>query len=379
VTEREAFVALNLVPGMGPITVARLIEALGSAEAVGRASLADLRAVRGVGPERAEQVRRAWETVDPRAEMARAAELRVELVTWVDPAYPAVLKAIPDPPLVLYVRGSPAALAGPAVAVVGTRHPTLYGRETSRRLAYQLAGAGFVVVSGLARGIDTEAHRGALQAKGRTVAVLGGALDCLYPEENEELAGEMAAAGGAVVSEFPFGRQPDRQTFPMRNRVVSGLCKGVVVVEAPSNSGTLITADQALEQGRAVMAVPGRTDSPASQGCHRLIRAGARLVCDAEHVLEEMGALLPTEPMPVGPARGTAAGGPAADAAAPRPVVGADEQRLLAAVPAGEEVHVDALIRATELPAGTVNALLVGLQIKRRVRLLPGGMVARVA
>jgi DNA processing protein len=197
-----------------------------------------------------------------------------------------MLKQIADPPLVLYVAGQVEALALPAVAVVGTRHPTVYGRETAQRFGYQLAAAGYVVVSGLALGIDTQAHTGALQAKGRTVAVLGGALDCLFPRENTGLAREIALKGGAVVSEYPFGRQPDRQTFRCATASVSGLCKGVVVIEAPLNSGTMITVGQALDQERTVMAVPGRVDSPASLGCHRLC-ARARVCGDGDDVMEE--------------------------------------------------------------------------------------------
>jgi DNA processing protein len=375
VTEREAFIALNRVSGLGAVTVKRLLEAFGSAAALAGRGPRELRAVPGIGPEKAEAFGRDFAALRWEDELERAADRNVTVVTWADAAYPAQLKEIADPPLALYVTGDTAALAGPAVALIGTRHPTVYGRETARRLGFQLAGAGYVVVSGLALGIDTEAHRGAVQARGRTVAVVGGALDCLYPRENEPLAGEMAGLGGAVVSEYPFGRQPDRQTFPMRNRVVSGLCKGVVVVEAPLTSGTMITVDQALDQGRTVMAVPGRVDSPASQGCHRLLRAGARLVTHADEIAEELQELLPR---PSG--RPAAADGGANGALEPVAPESPDERRLLAAIGAdGEaETPVDDVIRASGLPAGLVNALLVGLQIKRRVKLLPGGRVKRI-
>ena len=376
-TEREAFIALNRVAGLGAITVKRMIEAFGSAAAVFGVSERDLRSVTGIGIERAQSFARDLEQVQAADELARADELGVRLVTWADADYPALLKTIADPPLVLYVTGTTEALAGPSVAVIGTRHPTVYGREVAQRLAFHLAGAGYVVVSGLARGIDTEAHRGALQAGGRTVAVVGGALDCLYPKENEALAKEMAGQGGAVASEYPFGRQPDRQTFPMRNRIVSGLARGVVVVEAPFGSGTLITVDQALDQGRAVMAMPGRTDSPASQGCHRLIRNGARLVTNADEVIEELQELLPTAASR--PLRPVAVPAPeTAGAAEPPPAAPAtDGERKLLGLLTGEPAHIDTLIRESELPAGTVHALLVGLQIRRRVKLLPGGMVTR--
>jgi DNA processing protein len=369
VTDREAFIALNQVAGLGAITVKRMIESFGSATAIFRASERDLLRVPGIGTERALAFRRELEQVAADGEIARAAERQVQLVTWADSAYPAMLRAIADPPLVLYVTGDVAALAGPSVAVIGTRRPTPYGRELAQQLAFMLAKAGYVIVSGLALGIDTQAHRGALQAAGRTVGVIGGALDCLYPRENAELAQTMAAQDGAVLCEYPFGRQPDRQTFPMRNRIVSGLAKGVVVVEAPLRSGTLITVDQALDQGRAVMAVPGRADSLASAGCHRLIRSGARLVTSADEVIEELQELLPV----VTHRAGTPP--PAVGATRPPPV-SPEERKLLEHV-GTEPVHMDTLIYESGLPAGTVNALVVGLQIQRRVKLLPGGLVQR--
>lgn len=368
-TERDAFIALNQISGLGAITVKRMIETFGSATAIFHAGERDLLRVQGVGLERAQSFRRELDQARADGEIARAGELGVQLLTWADAGYPAVLKAIADPPLVLYVAGAVEPLAGPCIAVIGTRHPTVYGREMAQLLAFQLAGAGYVIVSGLALGIDAQAHRGALQAHGRTVGVLGGALDCLYPKENEGLAKEMAAQGGAVMCEYPFGRQPDRQTFPMRNRIVSGLVKGVVVIEAPQNSGTLITVDQALDQGRAVMALPGRADSPASVGCHRLIRNGARLVTSAEEVIEELQELLPLASARTAPRK-------AAAERAPEPPASAEERKLLVHV-GNEPVHIDEIIRESGLPAGTVNALVVGLQIKRRVKLLPGGMVKK--
>lgn len=369
-TDREALIALNQVSGLGAITVKRMIEAFGSADAIFRAGERDLLRVPGIGSERAQSFRRELDQVRADGEIARAAELGVQLLTWVDAAYPAALQAIADPPLVLYVAGAVEPLSGPGIAVIGTRRPTVYGREIALQLAYQLAGAGYVIVSGLALGIDTQAHRGALQAGGRTVGVLGGALDCLYPKENEALSREMASQGGAVMCEYPFGRQPDRQTFPMRNRIVSGLVKGVVVVEAPLNSGTLITVDQALDQGRSVMAFPGRADSPASAGCHRLLRSGARLVTCADEVIEELQELLPAS------ATRTAARSATPENAL-QPPASAEERKLLEHI-GNEPVHIDAIIRESGLPAGTVNALVIGLQIKRRLKLLPGGMVKKV-
>jgi len=370
VTDREALIAMNRIQGLGAITVKRMAERFGSLTAIFEASEGDLLSVQGIGVEKARLFSQELRRVRADEEVERASRGHVKLVTWVDKGYPAMLKQIADPPLVLYVTGSVEVLDKPAVAIIGTRHPTVYGRETARRFGYQLAAAGYVVVSGLALGIDTEAHAGALQAKGHTVAVLGGALDCLFPRENTGLAREMTLKEGAVVTEYPFGRQPDRQTFPMRNRIVSGLCKGVLVVEAPLESGTMITVGQALDQNRTVMAVPGRIDSPASQGCHRLLREGARVVTTADEVIEELQDLL------AGMGGPAAVQAPAGESKRPEVPLSPEERAVMAQVEA-EGSHVDALVRGSGLDAGKVNALVVGLQIKRLIRLLPGGIVAR--
>jgi len=369
VTERQALIVLNRIAGIGAITVKRMQEAFGSAVGIFKATQSELAQVYGIGREKAALFYSGMRKMGFADEEARAERLNVRLVTWVDDGYPAILREIADPPLVLYVAGEVEALSGYAVAIVGTRQATLYGRETALRFGCQLAAAGYVVVSGLARGIDTEAHRGALQAHGRTVAVLGGALDRIFPPENEKLARTIAAGGGALVSEYPFGRQPDKQTFPMRNRIISGLSRGVLVVESPLSSGTMITVGQALDQNRVVMAVPGRIDTPTAAGCHRLLRDGARLVTSADDVREELHELLPRQTI-------GAAGG-AASAAVPAPILNAVERQLLELLE--HEQHVDVLIRSSGLGAARVNALLVSLQLRRLVDLLPGGFVKRAA
>ena len=368
-TERDALIAMNRVTGLGAITAKRMAERFGSLAAAFEASESDLRTVAGIGLDKAQQFWSDLRQARADDELARAAKKGVKLVTWDDPGYPALLKQIADPPLVLYVAGAVEALDRPTVAIIGTRRPTIYGRDCARRFGYQLASAGYMVVSGLALGIDTEAHTGAVQAKGVSVAVLGGALDCLFPKENAKLARAMIERGGAVVSEYPFGRQPDRQTFPMRNRIVSGLSKGVLVVEAPFNSGTMITVNQALDQNRSVMAVPGRIDSPVSQGCHKLLREGARLVTCADDVIEELQDLMAGM-------RQAPAARPAEPAHPPESVLTPEERAVLAQLGA-DGVLVDEVVRTSGLDAGKVNALLVGLQIKRHVRVLPGGRVAR--
>ena len=372
-TERQALIALNMTQGMGAVTAKNLIEFFGSAADIFTAGPGDLARVRGIGTAKADAFAAAFARTDPDAEETRATKCAARLITWNDPEYPESLKKIYDPPLVLYVCGNLKAFAPTGVAIIGTRNATRYGCETAFRFGYQLASAGYAIVSGMARGIDAEGHRGAVEAHGVSIGVLGGALDKFYPAENRKLAHRVIDEGGAIISEYPFGREPDRQTFPMRNRIVSGLSAGVLVVEAATASGTMITVDQALEQGRAVMAVPGRIDSPTSQGCHKLIRNGARLVTCADDVIDELGTFLPSSR----PADGKLHLETEAPLQRPSnaPSLSDEENRILAAI-GGEERFVDELVASTGLEAGRLNGLLVALQIKRCVKLLPGGVVA---
>ena len=378
-TEREALIAFNRVQGIGSMTAQQIIETLGSLAAVFEADEEILRDIPGIGTERAALLTQDLRLVSAEEELERAAKTGVQVITWEDETYPALLKGIADPPLVLYVAGDIKALDTPSIAIVGTRHPTVYGRETARRFAYQLGVAGYTITSGLAEGIDTEAHIGALKAKAKTVAVLGGALDCLYPKSNTKLAREIATSGGAVVSEYAFGRQPDRQTFPMRNRIVSGLSRGVLVVEAPSNSGTLITAGQGMDQNRSVMAIPGRIDSAASQGCHKLLKEGARLVTSPEEVIDEVQDLFIGKSARISTAvRNPVKKTDFREEKKPSPVLTAEERAIMVVVEDGG-TPIDVIIRQTALPAGRVNALLVSLQIKRLMKLMPGGIVMRAS
>lgn len=363
---REAYVALNMIPGIGPVRVRAMRERLGSATAILEASASELETVPGIGPEVARQVAHWRETVDLEGELERIEKAGVVVVTCEDAEYPPNLREIYDPPLVLYVRGTLRADEKLAFSIVGSRRTTLYGQEMARRLAFQLARGGATVVSGLARGIDSYAHRGALQAGGRTVAVLGCGIDQVYPPENTGLAAEIVEKGGAVVTEFPFGTRPDRQTFPMRNRVVSGWSLGVVVVEANLTSGALITARMAAEQGRQVFAVPGRVDSVLSRGTNRLIKDGAKLTEDAEDVWAEFEYLM--RPVNSESTQETTTG--------PRLVLNEWEQKILAAM-GDEEPAVDEIVRATGLTTALVSATLLGLEMKRVVKKLPGQRYAR--
>ena len=385
-TEREARIAFNMIPTVGAVTFARLV----------RETEGDAAAAWEFYPNKLD-----WEGKPPdwEREMERAEKMGVKIVTEADAEYPQQLRNIPSPPLALYVAGSVEALSKSAVALVGTRHCTEYGRDVSERFAFGLARRGWCVVSGLARGIDASAHRGALAAEGVTVGVLGGALDMFYPRENRALAREMVEKGGCVASEFPFGRAPDVQTFPQRNRIVSGLAKGVVAVECPLHSGTLITCTRAVEQGRAVMAVPGRIDWRTSEGCHHLIREGARMVTSVDDIVEELTPLSARakaaasaaarnaeaqrrgekQTVPEEKVEPLAGCGPVKASrrapALPESKISSEEASVLRAVPE-EGATMDAVARACGLGAACVSALLVGLRLKGRVRLLPGNRVA---
>ena len=362
--EREAYIALNMMEKVGPVGVRSLAAVLGSGQAIFDCSRDDLLKARGVGPELAHAILDKRETLDWQAEIDRAARAGVRIVAQVDPDYPEALRTIHDPPLALYVRGTLSGRDRHAIAIVGTRHPTHYGSEVAERFGAQLAQAGFTVVSGLAEGIDTRAHAGALKVNGRTLAVLGSGLDCLYPPSNSDLA-ERIAGHGAVLTEFPFGRQPDRTTFAIRNRIVSGLSKGVVVVEAGLKSGALITANQALDQGRNVFAVPGRIDSHPSQGCHALIRKGAALVASVDDILEGFEFLLDR-----------LAGQPERSVR-PQPILTAEEEAVVRQLEGGGQ-DVDSLIRLSGLNAAAISSLLITLEMKRVVKMLPGRRVERV-
>lgn len=364
-TEREAYIALNMMEKVGPVSVRSLATHLGSVHAIFEATRAALLEAEGIGPAVANAITSQRDTVPWQAELEKAATAGARLVTPVDGEYPRQLLEIHDPPLALYVQGTLEARDKHGIAVVGTRRPTHYGRETTERLTAQLSQAGVTILSGLAQGIDFHAHETALKVHGRTLAVLGSALDQLYPPEHKDLARRITGSG-AVITEFPFGRPPDKTTFPMRNRVVSGLSRGVLVVEAGHGSGALITANQALEQGRTVFAVPGRIDSPASHGTNSLIKHGAKLVMRVEDILEEFEALIPAGVLDR-----------AETARSPRPTLSAEEELITKVLAEGEQ-DVDGLIRTTGLKPQVVSALLIGLEMKRMARMLPGRRVEAV-
>jgi len=361
-TDREATIALNMMEGLGPIKVRALIDFLGSPQAVFDVDGSELQKVRGIGEKLKFSILEQRTQIDPVGEEKQAESLGVRIVTMLDEEYPDALKAIHDPPLALYVRGE--LTRDQALGIVGSRKATHYGLNVADRMAYQLAQIGFTVVSGLARGIDTAAHEGTLKAKGRTIAVLGAAIDQLTPPENAELA-DAIAQSGAVISEYPLGRQADRQTFPYRNRIISGLSMGVLVVEAGFKSGSLHTADAALEQGRSVFAVPGRIDHPAAKGTNRLIKNGAKLVDNVGDILEEFELLIPPEAVEEPEKQ---------PAARPEVPLSEQEKKVVEALwPGGQDV--DSLARETGMTSAEISGVLLGLEMKRVVNMLPGRVV----
>ena len=363
---QEAFIALNMIEHVGPVRVRQLLEFFGNAPTILRASKQQLLQVRGIGDETADAIANWEQGIDLPGELKRVSDFGCHVVTQVDAEYPELLRQIYDPPVVLYVKGSLTAKDKNAVAMVGSRQTTHYGLEVARKLAYQLAYVGVTVVSGGARGIDTAAHQGALSAKGRTVAVLGTGINIVFPPENMELF-ERIAANGAVITQFPFNRQADKQSFPIRNRIVAGMTLGTVVVEANLSSGALITANFANDYGRQIFAVPGRIDSPRSKGCHELIKKGAKLCEGAEDILSEFEYLFPgTNRLP----------SPNETGVLPSITLSETEQKVYDAL-AKDESSIDEVIRHSGLPASTVSVALLGLEMKRLVKQLPGKMFLR--
>lgn len=361
----RSYLRLQRVPDVGPIRARNLISHFGSVDAIWAASRAELQHVEGIGPMVAESIFRSRDDDGVDKEIAKAVECDLRILCVEDKDYPKPLLHIPDPPICLYVRGTLQPADSVAAAIVGTRRCSHYGREQALRFGESLAGAGFTIVSGLARGIDGEAHRGALRAGGRTIAVLGNGLGSIYPREHEELADEIAASG-AIVSELEVDVTPDYKNFPPRNRIIAGLSLGVVVIEAGEKSGALITARLATEYNREVFALPGNVDRPAqTAGSNALIRDGsAKLITCLEDVLNELGEVGKTlrpdsSPQPMDAPLFAAAN------------VTQNERSILEAVSGGIE-EVEGICITTRLEAGSVASTLTALQLRGLIRQLPG-------
>jgi DNA processing protein len=359
-TERQAFMVLNDLPNIGPITLNRLLEEFGGDPCeILVANKRRLESVRGVGPETSGALLN-WRThFDLAKEEERLARAGATFITTRDEGYPKLLKEIHDPPIGLYRKGN-YLFEQPCIAIVGSRRTTLYGQAVAKKLAAQLAQLGFCIVSGLARGIDTAAHEGALSVGGKTAAVLGCGIDIVYPPENLDLYRRIAETG-AVLSEFPFGRKADKQSFPMRNRVVSGISEGVVVVESDVQGGAMITARFAGEQGRLIFAVPGRIDQPTSHGCHQLIRDGATLLTGVDDILNELNYLDGLRP------RAITTEGESSVLEQLMPQLNEAERKIAAAFSGGAMLGIDALTTATGLSTPEVSAALMGLELKKVV------------
>ena len=357
------WITLTLLPGLGPVLQRRLLDRFGDPEAIAfRLPAAALASVHGIGHGTADAIVAVRREVRREAgdELRACARLGIEIWTMRDPRWPAALETLSDPPILLYAKGSlPEATV--RVAVVGSRRATPYGTRVAAGLGAGLALRGIEVVSGGARGIDTAAHVGALEAGGRTVAVLGSGLARPYPSENATLFARMAESG-TLLSEFPLDTAPLPEHFPRRNRLISGLSAAVVVVEATAKSGSLLTAAHALDQGRDVLAIPGPVSSPQSEGCHRLIQQGARLVQGVEDVLAELGPMyagaVRAAPAPAAPERGSG--------------LSSDEMEVLSLLEDPEPVHLDALAEAAPFGVARLQAALFGLEARGAVDPLPG-------
>lgn len=343
------WIAFNIVQGIGPTRVRRLLNHFGDLEQAWRAAPLDLAAA-GLDRRSIENVIAARTKLDPDAELAKTEQRGVRVLTWDDEAYPKLLRPIPGAPPVIYVLGALDATDEWAVAVVGTRHATTYGREAAAELAGSLARNRITVVSGLARGIDGIAHRAALDAGGRTIAVLGCGVDVIYPPEHAHLAADIAKHG-ALVSDYPLGTQPEARNFPARNRIISGLSLGVLVVEGAEDSGSMITADYALEQGRDVFAVPGSIFATRSHGTNKLIQQGAKMVTSAQDILEELSLTQASQQIEV---RSFIPDNPT-------------EAAILEQITA-EARHMDEIVRAVNLPTAEVSAALAMMELKGMVR-----------
>ena len=354
-SDLKYWIALSMLPDVGPIRARNLLEVFSTPEQIFNAREKELVSVEGIGANRAKNIRafKAWDEVRKQMEVMESTKMRAVHIG--ESIYPEMLKEIADPPVVLYVKGDPQPQDRYAVGIVGSRRPSLYGISVAEKLSEDLASMGFTVVSGMARGIDSLSHNGALKTGGRTIAVLGSGIDIPYPPENKGLM-EKIAASGFVVSEFPPGTPPDKENFPRRNRLISGLSLGVLVIEATADSGSLITARYAVEQGREVFSVPGNVTSPASEGTNDLIKKGAVLTRNAEDIVAELAPVLKGFIKVKDKVK----------------IEVTDEEKQLCDLLSGDPKQIDLISRESGLPTSRVLGLLLGLELKGAVKQLTG-------
>ncbi len=372
----ELWLKLIRADEVGPVTFGRLLARFGSVDAALGASVSGLAKVEGIGFKTAERIAASRDKFDSCAELELAARLGVWLVHMEDPRYPAVLKQTYDPPPVLYVKGTLDRADNLAVAIVGSRRSSLYGQEQASRLAHLLSASGFTIVSGMARGIDTAAHTGALAAEGRTLAVQGCGLSRVFPPENARLF-ELISACGACISELPLQAEPLAENFPPRNRIIAGLSLGTLVIEAGLRSGAMITAKTALDTNREVMAVPGKVDSPLSRGPHQLIKQGAKLVENVEDIMEALGYIGEQLKEHTALAAEEATEKVEAPLFEPARLSLKGHEKTIYEILGKEPLHLDQLITDTDLPAGSVHASVVSLRLKGLIKQLPGNLFTK--
>ena len=373
--EREellAWLKLHLATGVGAIRFRKIIQAFGSAERAIRASISQLEGVENIGRATATRIYDALREIDPEAELESAQQAGVRIITFLDNEYPKLLNTCPDAPALLYVKGTLNSNNELRIAIVGTRRPTRYGSEQAERFAYLLAGAGVTIVSGLARGIDTAAHRGAILAGGKTIAVMGSGFNHIYPPENREFAEQIVNSGGAIITEYPMNIAPSAGNFPARNRIVAGMSLGTLVTEAPKNSGALITAYLALEYNREVFAVPGTIGTGRFDGCNQLIRdSKAKLITTVEDILEEFGQageILKERTKDINIRKNT------------DDIIAANldesEQSILKFLSTGP-ADIDTIVSFCQLDVASVCSRLTSMQMKGLIKALPGNQFAR--
>ncbi len=360
------WLALNQIAGLGKIGYSRLIERYGSPEKVFQAELGELQSIEGIRKNTALAIVKFKRAEKIDRELDELEKQKVGVLTLSDPLYPFLLAKIHDPPPYLYYKGAPSNQDSRSLAIVGSRLASPYGIKMTERLAWGLSLKGLTVVSGMARGIDAAAHQGTLMAQGRTVAVLGSGLDVVYPGENSKLF-ERIVELGLVFSEFPLGTLPERQNFPIRNRIISGMSLGVVIVEATQRSGSLITARLALEQGREVFAVPGSVESFKSSGTHSLIKQGAKLVEHAQDILEELHWEEASQQANPGPKMETVERGPS---------LSPKEKQIWDLLSNGP-LHVDQMVRQGGMGISPLLSLLLEMEIKGLIQQLPGKFFSR--
>ena len=372
----EKWLKLIRADNVGPTTFAKLIKHFGSADRALGASVSELTKIDGIGFKTAEAIAATRNKFDTAAELELAEKLGVWIIHLEDERYPPVLKRIYDPPPVLYIKGTLTSKDNLGIAIVGSRRCSLYGQEQSSRFAHLLSSAGFTILSGMARGIDTAAHQGALSADGRTIAVQGCGLDNIFPPENKKLF-ELIADSGACISELPLRYEPMSENFPPRNRIIAGLSLGIIVIEAGLRSGALITAGAALENNREVMAVPGKIDSPLSKGTHQLMKQGATLVESVEDVMEALGHIGEQleEHVSAAAARATESiETPLFDVSQ---LNLSENEKTIYDCLSEEPLHIEQIIAVADLAPGSINASLISLRLKGLIRQLPGSLFLR--